>query len=226
MAFTYFFRDAQTLEVAVDQALPNIRGQAFIDVWDAGCAHGPEPYTLAILLRERLSEMMFRNVRIHATDVDTMFAETVAQGVFREDEVRRIPSDIRARYFRPGPMPGQVEVVDEVRRKVAFRHHDLLSLEPIRESLSLIVCKNVLLHFDPPQRESVIRMFHRALRPDGLLAMENTQKMPEPLSPIFQQLAGHAQVYRRLDPPRATGGPTFAPRARLPFSRPETPVEA
>ena len=45
MAFTSFFRDAQTLEVVIDQALPNIRGQAFIDVWDAGCAHGPHCWT-------------------------------------------------------------------------------------------------------------------------------------------------------------------------------------
>jgi chemotaxis protein methyltransferase CheR len=54
MAYTFFFRDAQTLELAIDDALPSLRGRAFIHVWDAGRAHGPEPYKLAILLRERM----------------------------------------------------------------------------------------------------------------------------------------------------------------------------
>lgn len=52
MAFTFFFRDSQALELAIDEALPSLRGRAFIHVWDAGCAHGPEPYTLAILYRK------------------------------------------------------------------------------------------------------------------------------------------------------------------------------
>jgi chemotaxis protein methyltransferase CheR len=48
MAFTFFFRDEQTLELAIQDALPSLIGRGFIHVWDAGCAHGPEPYTLAI----------------------------------------------------------------------------------------------------------------------------------------------------------------------------------
>jgi chemotaxis methyl-accepting protein methylase len=60
MAFTFFFRNAQTLELAIDRALPDLCGRAFIHVWDAGCANGAEPYTLAILLRERMSDFVFR----------------------------------------------------------------------------------------------------------------------------------------------------------------------
>ena len=60
MAFTFFFRDSETLELAIEEALPSLQGRAFIHVWDAGCAHGPEPYTLAILLRERMSDYHLR----------------------------------------------------------------------------------------------------------------------------------------------------------------------
>jgi len=222
VAFTYFFRDAQILELAIDRALPNIRGQAFIDIWDAGCAHGPEPYTLAILLREKLSEYVFRNVRIHATDVDATFRQQVGEGVFRNDEVARVPADIRRRYFEPAAKAGHVQVVEELRRKIHFRQHDLLSLEPVREALSLIVCKNVLLHLDQPERQAVVRMFHRALRPDGLLAMEHTQKMPDGLDPMFEQLAGHARVFRRVDRSAAGVPQPLALHARLASASPET----
>ena len=74
-----------------------------------------------------------------------------------------------------------------------------MCLTPPREDFSLIVCKNVLLHFDEAQRRQVFRMFHRSLRPGGLLATEHTQKMPESLSSLFEPIAGHAQVFRRMD---------------------------
>jgi chemotaxis protein methyltransferase CheR len=199
MAFTFFFRDAQTLELAIDQVLPALAGRAFIHVWDAGCAHGPEPYTLAILLRERMSDYVFRNLHIHATDIDSSFAAAVSSGVFPEQEVKRVPPEILQKYFRPAA-PGFVEVVPELRAKVAFSRHDLLSLRPIQEGLSLIVCKNVLLHLAESQRIEVLRMFHQALQPGGILAMEHTQKMPETLACFFQQAAPHAQVYRKLEP--------------------------
>ena len=40
MAFTFFFRDAQTLDLLIEQAMPTLCGQAFIRIWDAGCATG------------------------------------------------------------------------------------------------------------------------------------------------------------------------------------------
>jgi len=52
MAFTYFFRDMQTLEMIRDYVLPALRMRRYIHIWDAGCAMGPEPYSLAIILRE------------------------------------------------------------------------------------------------------------------------------------------------------------------------------
>lgn len=199
MAFTFFFRDSQTLELAIDEVLPSLRGRAFIHIWDAGCAHGPEPYTLAILLRERMSDYVFRNVHIHATDIDSSFAGQVASGVFAEHEVQRAPQGIVKKYFRPACRPGFVEVVPEIRAKVAFSQGDLLSLRPVREALSLIVCKNVLLHFDEGQRIDVLRMFHQALQPGGMLVMEHTQKLPHPLAALFQPVAPHAQVFRKVE---------------------------
>jgi chemotaxis protein methyltransferase CheR len=199
VAFTFFFRDSQTLELAIDEALPSLRGRAFIHVWDAGCAHGPEPFTLAILLRERMSDYIFRNVHIHATDIDSSFADQVTSGVFAEAEVKRVPSEILRKYFHPASHSGRVEAVPELTAKITFSHHDILSLRPIREGLSLIVCKNVLLHFEEARRINVLRMFHRALQPGGILVMEHTQKLPDTLAPFFQQVAPFAQVYRKME---------------------------
>src|SRR5439155_9431549 len=40
-------------------------------IWSAGCASGEEPYSLAVLLAERLGDDRFRSsVKIYATDAD------------------------------------------------------------------------------------------------------------------------------------------------------------
>lgn len=221
MAFTFFFRDAQTLELLIEQALPALRGQSQIHVWDAGCANGAEPYTLAMLLRERMSAFTFNNVRIHATDVDPTFRAQVLEGIYSEQEVKRIPDAIRERYFRSaGPSDhAQVQVIDEIRSKVSFAQHDLLSFSPPRENFSLVVCKNVLLHFGDEERRRVLRMFHGAMRHGGLLATENTQELPQSLESLFEPISSFARVYRRSDAATSVGphidGPlTFVERLR------------
>lgn len=197
MAFTFFFRDSETLDLAIRHILPTVQGQAFIHVWDAGCAHGPEPYTLGILLREQMSEIFFRNVRIHATDVEPQFRSQVTSGIYPIEELQRIPSELFQRYFRETDRPGRYQVVEEIRSRVQFTQHDLLALKPIRQDLSLIVCKNVLLHFDECQRHAVLRMFHESLRDDCLLATEHTQKLPADLNGIFTPVVANAQIHRK-----------------------------
>lgn len=60
MAFTYFFRDLQTLNTAVRYLVPFSSGAAKVRVWDAGCAMGQEPYSLAILLAEAMNHFAYR----------------------------------------------------------------------------------------------------------------------------------------------------------------------
>ena len=148
MAFTYFFRDLQTLEMLCEYALPELRSRRYINIWDAGCAMGPEPYTLAMLLRERIGHMHFRNIRI--------------------------------------------------KRVVAFQKHDLLSLIPVAHDFGLILCKNVLLHFNESQRIEVIKMFHASLMDGGFLTMEQTQKLPKQLESFFEPVVSNAQLYRKV----------------------------
>ena len=199
MAFTFFFRDTQTLEMIAQYALPTLKQNRYIRVWDAGCAMGPEPYSLAIIFRENMGHFLFRNVQIHATDIDeSNFEAIIKRGVYSEQELGRIPRDIFARYFTPDGEPGYFQIAEELRQAIHFRRHDLLSLQPIREDFGLIVCKNVLLHFTAEQRVQVIKMFHRALSDGGYLVMEQTQKLPSEVSPLFRQVTEAAQLYQKV----------------------------
>lgn len=200
MAFTYFFRDMQTLEMIRDQALPALRTRRYIHIWDAGSAMGPEPYSLAIVLRENMGQMIFRNLKIHATDIDesNLFGDIIGEGTYPEVQVKRIPADLLAKYFELNGNPGHFRIIEEIRRCVSYQKHDLLSLKPIRKDLALIMCKNVLLHFKETERIKVIKMFYDALAEDGFFVTEQTQKMPRQVAGLFEPVVLNAQLYRKV----------------------------
>ena len=197
MAFTFFFRDQQTLEQFARHFIPAVSGRSRIRIWDAGCAMGAEPYTLAMLLAERMGSFAFKNLRIVATDIDPTgeFARTIERGVYPRELVSRIPADYRQRFFTEAD--NGFRLTDSIRACVEFRRHDLLTMNPVAEGLSAIVCKNVLLHFPPGERLEVMKMFHQALAPGGFLTVEQTQELPCELSGLFSPLTGEARVFRR-----------------------------
>ncbi len=162
---------------------------------------GPEPYSLAIVLAESMGHFAFRNVHIEATDYEEQenFGKIIEMGVYPADQVQRIPPEIFSKYFVPAEQEGQFRIIDSIRQSIHFQKHDLLSLKPIGEGFHLIVCKNVLLHFQPAERTKVIRMFHSALAPGGYLATERTQEMPEELSGHFHQISPEGQLFEKME---------------------------
>ncbi len=208
MAFTFFFRDMQTLEAIRDYVVPHLRGRRFIHIWDAGCARGAEPYSLAIILKEAMGYMLYRNVHIHATDVDEMdqFGSQIASAVYESSDVKRVPRRILEDNFEPVGDSGAYRLLDGIRKRLSFEKHNLLTLTPPRTDFSLVVCKNVLLHFQPRDRSAVIRMFHRALVDGGYLVMEQTQALPPDARALFDRVTPCARLYRK------TPGPVEGPR--------------
>jgi chemotaxis protein methyltransferase CheR len=199
MAFTFFFRDITSIEEAVQQILPTIIGRSKINIWDAGCAMGPEPYTLAIVLAENLGQFAFKNVKIYATDHDESghFGEIIAEGIYSFDELKRMPDDMFQKYFTPTDKDGYFQISQILRNAVIFQKHDLLQLQAIRNDFILIMCKNVLLHFQQVDRVKVMRMFHTALQSDGIFVTENTQKMPEELEHLYVKTGKGSQTFQK-----------------------------
>ena len=198
MAFTFFFRDLPVLEYAVEQTIKLAMGRMRIKVWDAGCALGQEPYTLTILFAERLGSA-FNNLYLDASDYDSdnNFGDIVKKATYKYEELQRIPEDIFKKYF--DPLGNDLyQVCSKIRSRVFFQYHNLLSLKPIGTDYALVVCKNVLLHFQYSERIEVITMYHQALSPGGYLALENTQKMPIEIAHLFEQVVPDAQLYRKL----------------------------
>jgi len=200
MAFTFFMRDQPTLEHAAEHMIRYASGRSRIKIWDAGCALGQETWTIAMILAERMNQFGFKNLRIDATDYDSAnnFGDVVTAAVYPADELQRTPPELLAKYFEPADKPGCFRVNELLRSRVTFQYHDLLSLKPAGADYCLVVCKNVMLHFQYPERVEVYKMFHQALAPGGYLATENTQKLPSEVSHLFAQVVPDAQLYKKI----------------------------
>jgi chemotaxis protein methyltransferase CheR len=201
MAFTFFFRDEQILTLAAEHLIPLSLGRSNIRILNAGCAMGMETYTFAILLAERMGKFALRNVKIHAIDIDNEnvdFGKTVREGIYHKDHLQRVPENLLNKYFSRTDNENYYRVNMELLYLIDFEKYDLLSLKPLRFDYSLVICKNVLLHFNYQQRIEVIKMYHNMLLSGGLLVMENTQNMPVEINHLFKRKVDYAQLYEKI----------------------------
>ncbi len=203
MAFTYFFRDLQTLELVAEHLVPFVSGRSSVRIWDAGCASGEEPYTMAIILAEKMGRFAYKNVKFFATDIDIsdQFEKIIKNGIYPYDLLQRIPKELFEKYFQPvdsaksGEKSFQIDQI--IRDRMNFIRSDLLKLDAPSDEFSLVICKNVLLHFQYNERIEVIKMFHKSLSAGGFLAMEHTQKMPDECAHLFEPVVSNAQLYKK-----------------------------
>ncbi|MEW5762020.1 MAG: protein-glutamate O-methyltransferase CheR [Bacillota bacterium] len=161
---TEFFRDPHLFQFLEQRVLPELLARRpFLRVWSAACANGAEPYSVAILLEELTPG---RRHRIEATDIDPGILEVARAGRYAADLLRHVSPARRARFFRQEN--GTWAVADEIRRRVAFRVHDLLT-QAYGSGYDLIVCRNVAIYFTREAQERINAGFWRALVPGGVL---------------------------------------------------------
>jgi chemotaxis protein methyltransferase CheR len=167
-----FFRDPEKFVYLQETILPELlRGHPRLRVWSAGCSHGHEPYTLAIVLAEAAG--FYRRHHILATDIDrSALARAQAGGPYSADEVEKVPPVLLERYFQVHD--DGYYVIESLRRKVSFRYHNLLA-EPFEGGFDLIVCRNVVIYFTAEVKNRLYRRFYDALRPGGMFFVGSTE---------------------------------------------------
>jgi len=187
---TYFFRELRELE-AIDWWLllqaARESGAGSVRVWVAACATGEEAYSLAILASEALGRES-TPVTILATDVSSgALARAAAGDGYSERSVRNLSPELRQRYLsRDG---GRYAVRGQLKSLVRFRHHNLVSdpSPPLGEvPFDVVACRNVLIYFDQPTVQGVMRSLERAVRPDGHLILGAADRLtgtPDGLGP-------------------------------------------
>ena len=206
---TYFYREPQQLRALSEELLPqlykrNARTRR-LRFWSAGCSTGEEAYTLAMLVK---ASHLFEgwDVEVYGTDISRRVLEAARRAEYGAASMRAIPPDVLKRFFVPAG--SRFRVRDDLRAWVSFGQLNLL--EPGAAQLvprvDVVLCRIVMIYFDPAARRQVLRMLHDKLVPGGYLLLGHSENLLN-LSADFELVHLRSDlVYRRPELPGAAGG--------------------
>lgn len=202
---TYFFRNVEQFHAFVEVALPARlrarRDAEAIKILSAGCASGEEPYSLAILLRERFGGISPPVFAIDAVDVNPAMIRRAREARYSHWSLRETPKDIEERYFR---LDGSDLVLsDALRTGVSFEEKNLLDPDPNfwrRRHYDVIFCRNVTMYFEPEVTRAVIARIADALVPEGFLFLGHAETLRGVSHDFHLRQTHGAFYYQRREP--------------------------
>ena len=165
---TRFFREPQHFDMIANDVVPVFmaNGQT-LKIWIAASSSGEEPYSLSMTLLEA----GFSNYHIFASDLSTKVLREASDGVYSEARVASVPEELLHRWFQRGigPHQGKVRVSPEMRQRITYAQVNLLEVGTMPEMFDLILCRTVMIYFDLGNRQRVVSMLERHLKPGGYL---------------------------------------------------------
>lgn len=180
---TYFFRHGEHFEALRDVVMPDLIARNAMNrrlrIWSAGCADGPEPYSLAILLRREMAHQLPGwQISIVATDINRQCLARAREGRFDEWALRSTPEDVKNTCFRREG--GCWSIAPVYKEWVTFQYHNMVehpfpSLINNLSAFDLIVCRNVMIYFAPSLMRRIVRQFHECLLPGAWLLVGPTE---------------------------------------------------
>jgi len=175
---TRFFRNTAHFDAFEKFVIPSVieerrpGGQQVLRVWSAGCSTGEEPYTIAMVLREKLPPGW--TGEIIASDISLKSLMVGKEGFYPEARVQGIPPEYLAKYMeRKGS--GYL-VKDEVKRLVRFDYHNLRYDSGTR-NLDVVFCRNVLIYFDEAAQKATVERFWEAMAPRSYLFIGHSESL-------------------------------------------------
>ncbi|MDO8606662.1 MAG: protein-glutamate O-methyltransferase CheR [Phaeospirillum sp.] len=204
---TYFFRHKEQFDALRDIILPDViernRPLRRLRIWSAGCATGPEPYSIAIMLeREFGARIADWHVTVLGTDINQKFLGRAREGRYDQWAFRTMPEEIRAACFTK--VGNQWQINQQYKRFVKFQYHNLIksrfpSIIDNIAGFDIIICRNVIIYFSPETIEDLIPCFHESLSDGGWLVMGHA----EPNQHLFRHFktvnTPGAVLYQRVD---------------------------
>ncbi|MBA3011151.1 MAG: protein-glutamate O-methyltransferase CheR [Desulfobacula sp.] len=172
---SFFFRENKSIEFIVNQfnGHPQKKTKLF-KIWCAACSTGDEPYTIAVQLKA-----LGISFSILATDISHSVLTTATRGIYRADKLKNVPQPFLHRFFQKGSgkFVGHVKVKKEIMAHVSFQEFNLITDRPVFYHYDAVLCRNVMIYFDPPTSEIVTNKLYSSVVPGGYFAIGNSESL-------------------------------------------------
>lgn len=175
---TRFFRNQPHFDALVNYVIPHViqnkraSGQHTMRVWSAGCSTGEEPYTIAMLLKEKLP--LGFSYEVIASDISLKSLMVGKQGFYPEIRVTGIPEEYLTKYFNH--TAGGYQVKDEIMKTVRFDYHNLKN-DSGQRNLDVVFCRNVLIYFDEAAQLATVNRFWDSMASKSYLFIGHSESL-------------------------------------------------
>jgi chemotaxis protein methyltransferase CheR len=182
---THFFREPahfayleETLVPAWEAAARDRLRAKEVAVWSAGCSTGEEPNSVAMTLLDRLGEGW--SIQILGTDISTRVVDAARQATWSIERSKEIPPRLLKRFMLRGVggQAGRLRAGPELRRVVSVEPLNLNAASyRLGGGFDLVLCRNVLIYFDPERRRRVVERLASHLVPGGHLLVGHAESI-------------------------------------------------
>jgi chemotaxis protein methyltransferase CheR len=158
---TKFFRNYpqfEALENFIINDLKEKKNNKHIKVWSAGCSTGEEPYSIAMVLKEKLNPDW--KIEIIASDISFNALMKAKEGFYEANKIEDIPEKYLKKYMVS--ISNGYYIKEEIKNLIQFDYHNLKNDSGLA-NFDIIFCRNVIIYFDAAAQKSVIEKFYNAM---------------------------------------------------------------
>lgn len=136
-------------------------------IWSAGCSSGEEPYTLAIVIKEAYPDADKMDIKILATDISTKVLGIARDGIYSQDVLRDVSPELARKYFTciQAKTNRTYKVNADIKSMVRLARLNLMEPWPMKGPFDAIFCRNVMIYFDKPTQQELVRRYWELLVP-------------------------------------------------------------
>ncbi|MHB1497184.1 MAG: CheR family methyltransferase [Acidimicrobiales bacterium] len=197
---TLWFRDRAPFEALRQHVLPELArsgaGSRQLRIWSAACSSGQEIYSIAVLLEEHFADRFAGwKIDLAGTDFSVEMVKRASEGLYSTLEVNRgLPAASLVRHFdREG---ANWRLKPSIRSRARFWRMNLVEPWAPMPAWDIVLLRNVLIYFDIPTKEKVLRAASRQMAPGGYLLLGGAETAVGICPELVPEKIGDATFYR------------------------------
>lgn len=174
---TYFYREQKHFDFIAETIFNDFNPSIALNIWSAACSSGEEPYSIAMLLADKLG--IHANWDILATDLNQQMLSYAKRGLYPMTAASKIPQQ----YLRTSCLKGTGQyseffMLDKaLKSKIDFRQVNLNAEWEYLCPFDLIVLRNVMIYFNTETRKQLVERIAAKLKPNGYLFISHAETL-------------------------------------------------
>jgi chemotaxis protein methyltransferase CheR len=197
---TLFFRDVHPFEILRTIILPEFiekrSAEKKLTIWCAASSSGQEAYSVAMIIKEHFPQLARWKLTFLASDISDAMLSRCRAGIYSQFEINRgLPLTYLAKYFNE--ISGMWHIDDSIKKMVELHKVNLAGQWPVLPKVDILLMRNVLIYFDVPTKQIMLKKARDILQKDGYLFLGGAETTLNLDDQYERVVMGRSTCYRQ-----------------------------